>query len=133
MSKKAGFTLLELMIVVAIIAILASIAFTSYQNNIISSRRTDGRKELQRTATSLEKCRALNGTYTTNCSIINDASITSEEGFYTIAVTLTSSTYSLTASPVSGKSQANDAECTSLTLNNLGQKSGTGTDSSKCW
>jgi type IV pilus assembly protein PilE len=133
MSKKAGFTLIELMIVVVIVAILASIAFASYQNNIISANRTDGRKELQRIATTLEKCRALNGTYTTNCSIANGASITSEKGLYTIAVKVTSSTYSLTATPVSGKTQAKDTDCTALTLNNLGQKSGSGADSSRCW
>ncbi len=133
MSKKAGFTLIELVIVIGIVAILSSIAFSSYQNNVIKSKRTDARKELQRIATSLEKCRALNGTYTTNCSIANDASITSEEGLYTIAVTSASSSFSLTASPVSGKSQANDTDCTSMTLNNLGQKSGTGDDSSQCW
>ena len=133
-SNNTGFTLIEAMIVVAIIGIVSAIAYNSYSSNIIASKRTDARASLQTMATSLEKCKTLYGSYNSaNCSIANGSSTASTEGYYDIKVVSASSTFTLTASPSSGSPQAKDTDCTSLILNNLGQQTGTGANSTQCW
>jgi type IV pilus assembly protein PilE len=57
----------------------------------------------------------------------------SPEGFYTLTGTFTADTYTLTAKPVAGKSQEDDTQCASLTLDNTGREGATGTDPGKCW
>ncbi len=133
-KHNLGFTLIELMIVVGIVAIIALLASSYYGDNVISAKRSDARRGLQNIATSLEKCKSLYGSYNSaNCAITNGASIVSPEGLYSISVNSAASTFSLTATPVAGSSQSGDTDCTSLTLNNLGQRGGTGANSSVCW
>ena len=55
MKINRGFTLVELMIVVAIVAILAAIGYPSYQNSVQKSRRADGRAALQEAAARQER------------------------------------------------------------------------------
>ena len=130
-NQSSGFTLIEIMIVVAIVAILAAVAVGYYGDQVIASKRTDGRAALTSTATSLEKCRALYSDYgSANCNVAFP--VTSDEGNYTItAPTLTAVTFSLTGTPV-GRQSA-DTECTTMTLTNTGIKSGTGGDPTECW
>ena len=131
MKNSKGFTLIELMIVVAIVGIISSIAFTMYRDNVIASKRTEGRSALQQAAGTLEKCRSLYGSYNhANC---NYADFTSESNLYGITSALAASSFTLTATPVAGQSQANDADCTTLTLTNTGVKGATGADTSDCW
>ena len=136
MNKPAqwGFTLVELLIVVSIIAILSYFAVGGYGQGAIKANRTDARSTLLRTAATLEKCRAVYGTYNNeNCSVDNGDTIDSPEGLYRISVNSAARTFSLTANPVSGQAQAKDDDCTSLVLNNLGEQTATGSDTSQCW
>jgi type IV pilus assembly protein PilE len=132
-KHSRGFTLIELMIVVAIIGILSSIAFGYFGDNVIAANRSEGRAELTATAASLEKCRSLYGAYNAGgCNVAN--TIATDTNYYSIdTTTRTASTYTLTANPVAGQPQANDADCTSLTLTNTGVKGGTGANSAECW
>ena len=131
MKKAQGFSLIELMIVVAIIGILSTISLGYYRSNVIASNRTEGRSALQTAAATLEKCRSLYGSYNhANC---NYADFTSESGLYDITSAIAASSFTLTATPAAGGGQQDDSDCTTITLTNTGVKSGTGADITECW
>lgn len=123
MNSK-GFTLIEMLIAVAIVAILAAIAMPSYQDSIMKSRRSDGIAALLKLQLAQEKfrsnCRFYAGTFAAadNCGVdaANSSlnfSTTSEEGFYTISVTAAAGNgYTITADPIG--SQAADGDCDPL-------------------
>ena len=128
-----GFTLVELMIVIAIVGTLAAISMSFYGNYITDANRTDGRTALTITAARLEKCKALYSAYNdANCNVAFP--VTSDEGLYTVAATaIAGPTFTLTATPVAGGNQAGDIDCTTLTLTSTGIASGTGANITKCW
>ena len=133
-NQSSGYTLIELMLVVAVIGVLSSLAYAYYGDQVIASRRTDGRAAITATAASLEKCRALYSSYNdaTRCNNVFPFPVTSDEGFYSITAAFASSTqFILTATPVGV--QAADKECLTMTLSNTGIKSGTGSDPAECW
>jgi type IV pilus assembly protein PilE len=133
MKYSSGFSLIELLITVSIIGILSSIALGYYGDNVIAANRTEGRSALQTAAGTLEKCRSLYGSYNhANC---NYADFTTESNFYQVTAdgNILASSFTLTATPIAGKPQANDTDCTTLTLTNTGLKGGTGANAAECW
>ncbi|HYE35761.1 type IV pilin protein [Methylocaldum sp.] len=133
--KTRGFTLMELMIAVAVVGILAAVAFPGYQSQMIKTRRSDGKAALMNAAAKQEQFYLDNKTYASTMTALgysaNPAS--SEEGYYQISITASSATaFTLQAAPQG--SQGSDAVCGNLTLNNLGTKteSGSGTVDD-CW
>ena len=66
LSTQSGFTLIEVMIVVAIIGVLAAIAFPSYQRYVIKTKRVDMMSEMQNIATQIESRKLAQGTYSNN-------------------------------------------------------------------
>jgi len=124
-----GFTLIELMIVITIVAILAAIAYPSYQNYILKSRRTDAAGNLLELGQYLERYFTENGRYDqdrggTAVSLpFNKSPKEGTSTFYNLAFTAgepTATTYELSAAPVG--SQAEDTNCGTLTLDHTGAK-----------
>jgi type IV pilus assembly protein PilE len=128
--RWGGFTLIELLATVAIIAIIAVVAIPGYEQSIRKTRRADGKAALSDIAQRLERCRTQFGAYDSgDCSIASPQN--SEGGYYSIAVVRAATTYTLTATPQGA--QASDGRCTTLVLNQLGQKTATGSAPNDCW
>lgn len=137
MKKQSGFTLIELMIVVAIIGIIAGIAYPSYMESVRKSNRADAKATLNDVAHRLQRCFTTYNAYdNANCGVattLGGGPITSPEGMYSVSAVLGTTTYSLTAAPVAGTSQAADTKCGSLTLTNAGLRNATGSLGADCW
>lgn len=133
---ERGFTLIELMIVVTIIAILAAIVYPNYQNYILKSRRSDGKTLLTGIAAREEQYFMDNKAYTNNLAnlgyaVNGDGTVTSEQGFYKVQVaTPDAVSFNLTALPQGH--QTSDTDCGNLTLNEQQVKGQSGA-STDCW
>lgn len=141
-----GFSLIELMIVVAVVAILASLAYYNYSRYASRTRRADGREMLMRVAAAQERFFTNTNAYATSTAGITNAppaglglTTTSSGGHYTISALAgpcgTAACYVMAATPVAGDVQAND-DCGALTLDNVGNKGWTGSHpptNGNCW
>lgn len=130
-----GFTLIELMITLAVIAILASIALPSYQNFMMRARRTDAQQGLSLMANWMERAASVSGGYPSAAQAAASGLNISPEGFYAITVALPAPTnFTLTATPIATGPQASDAECKAFVITNAGIRSITGTGTmGNCW
>lgn len=136
--RAAGFSLIEIMIVVAIIAILAAIALPSYQAQTKKARRADAIMALEKAAAKQEQYYFQYNQYTDDESRLGGgaASIPSPEGNYSVTAALVDGGqgYTLTATPVVGGVQADDSACTQFTLTHLGQRGASpAANTDTCW
>lgn len=120
-KTQQGFTLIEVMIVVAIIAILVAIALPSYQSYVKKTKRGDMMVQLQNIASQIQSQKLAKGSFANvdTTSLIGD--YPKGNALYTVSISpdpLTSE-WELTATPKAGKQMAGDGN---LTLNATGKK-----------
>jgi type IV pilus assembly protein PilE len=141
--RESGFTLIELMITVAIVAILAAIALPSYTQYIRRANRADAKTALLSNAQFLERNFTESNLYHKNAAGTNITSASlpypssPSDGVAVYNITLDSApnpdtTYTLTATPVSGGPMDGDV-CGNLTLNYLGVKGVGASTVADCW
>jgi type IV pilus assembly protein PilE len=149
-SKRAssGFTLIELMVTVAIVTILATIAVTSYSSQVQKSRRTEAKSALLDLAGREERLFSTSNAYSQDEAFLGYATVSTQmtnmtfgNRYYTLTAVVPdpsqaagTPSYILTATPVAGNSQANDTTCGSFSVNQLGVQTVTGTGTAaSCW
>lgn len=136
-KRQSGITLIELMIVVAIVGILAAIAYPSYRAYVLRSNRTDAKIALEQTAQALEKCFTRYMAYDSdNCTaakqLDDGGSFETSHGFYKVTGKIENATFTLTATAQAG--QVSDKECMNFSVKETGAKSVSGTGSTdRCW
>jgi len=146
--RTAGFTLIELMIVVVVVAILLIVAVPTYLSQMRESRRTEARNYLVELASREERYYATQNAYTSTASNLGYAGFGSANpvgsGYYYISTpsvpdpnNTSQPSYSLTALPVTGKGQDKDTYCASFTVESNGKRTALNSagvdDSSYCW
>ena len=131
-ERANGFTLIELMVAVAILAIILAIAIPSYEAYVVRANRGEGKVAILQAAQGLERCFTRYNAYDAGACNLTFP-ITSEEGRYQITVNRTATTFALTATP-QGTQATRDGECANFTVSQTGLRgvSGTGTVQD-CW
>lgn len=121
--KQKGFTLIELMIVVAIIGIVAAIAYPAYFDYVREARRAEAQAELLKGQINQQRYRAYNNTFALDGASLAAESLdlSVDTAYYTYTTTGSAGGYSVTATVVGSTDQANDAEgatsCSPMSIN----------------
>ena len=138
--RQRGVTLIELLTVIVVLGILASIAVPCYRNYLIRAQRTEATTALLQLQAAQEKFYLQNNEYTDQVAAAPPAGLglmaTTERGFYDIAVALgpDNQSYTATATPVAGAGQADDTRCTGFSISDTGYRDSTGPGGRDfCW
>jgi type IV pilus assembly protein PilE len=153
--RDRGFTLVELIVAMVILATLAAIAIPSYSIYVLKSHRTEAKSALLDLASLEERYFSTAGTYSLNPTDLGynypaGTSFPVGTGYYNITnITVvpavpptglipggTPATYSITATATAVGQQTNDTSCATFTINSGGQQTATGADpnaSVDCW
>jgi type IV pilus assembly protein PilE len=143
-ASQRGFTLIELMIVVAVVAILAVVAYPSFQESIRKSRRADALAGLMRLQQAQERYRANQPAYAATAASMPGAGTESPERHYNLSIDAAAPTsYTMSATAKSSSPQYADIKCRRITVAmNNGTLSTTSfdannvedtTNSNRCW
>ncbi len=139
-TQQQGFSLTELMIVVAIVGILGAVAYPSYQQYAQQARRTDAMGALLQIANEQEKWYLANRSYSSNTTDVWDcvgAVCRSPENLYDLEVTSGDNAgFTVRAVAVAAGAQQNDTNCATFTLTHAGTKTSlnkAGSASTNCW
>lgn len=134
-TRGQGFTLIELMMAILIMAILATIAYPYYVSFLLKSRRSDAIATLAQDQITLERCYSQNFSYNAACGSLPAFPQRSAQGFYSITLTnLGPTSYTLKATPIG--SQTEDTTCASMTVDQANTKTAvdsSGTAQTICW
>lgn len=139
--RAAGFSLVELLIVLVIMGIIALFAYPSYTQHTIKANRAEAKAALLRIAQRQERFKTEHLRYARDLAELREADRTEPsrngEAHYTLTLSATETTFTATASPNSA-AQKRDAECTSFSINESGVQRADGAAgpevaSAKCW
>ena len=142
LKRSTGVTLMELMITVAIVAILAAIAIPGYNQYSTRGHRTEGAMALTQIAARQEQFYLQNNTYANALGDLGFATAESEHGRYALAITTGNATNFVARATAQG-GQTDDDDCTVLAINEDGLRYGgpgpvgatinMGTHNEECW
>jgi type IV pilus assembly protein PilE len=130
-TRQLGLTLIEVLFAMACVAVLATVAWPSYQNLMWRSQRAQARTALLQAAHWLERAASANGSYPASNDV--PASVLQVEGQrYQMTITSTSQSFTLGATPLGTQ---NGDTCGTLTLNHLGVRGvqGGSQTATQCW
>lgn len=136
---ERGFTLVELMIVLVVVAILTTVAYPSYSEYVVRSKRTEGKAALLDAAQAVERHFTNHNTYPSDLAAAGVRTFSGDnasDASYTIAIAAgatgsLASSFTLTATPTNGHA---DPKCGNLSVNQLGVKGETGSlTAAECW
>lgn len=145
MSNLKGFTLIEVMVVVVIVAILAAVAIPSYQDSIRKTRRADAKEALTRVAALQERYFFTKNSYGSleDLGLVpaGVSILSSNDGYYNLSLVggvMCSGSPCYTVTATATGAQLNDTRCHQLSINHVGRKTANATDSSvnttdECW
>lgn len=133
MKNSKGFTLIEILIVMAIIGIIGAIAYSSYTDSVMKSNRSEAKTELVDVAQRLQRCYTAFARFDDpngldQCAIFEDLTdgtnyVTRGKGFYEISLgNISATTYILTATAIMAPQTADINGCNVMTLNHQGLK-----------
>ncbi len=129
--RSRGFTLIELMIVVAIVGILAAIAYPNYTEYVKRTQRSAIASLLSEQTQALERYYSQRGQYTDVANF--PLTLSAGNTYYTIAADRAAQTYTLTATPIA-TTMMNGDKCGNFVINNAGRISNsTGLATRDCW
>ncbi|MDR6936460.1 type IV pilin protein [Luteibacter sp. 3190] len=133
-STVRGFTLIELVIVVLIVAILAAVAIPSYRRYIVRSHRVDAQTALLDLAARQERFFYSNNAYADTLAKLNAQSTLAGPLYEVSVASASSSAFVVSAKALDGQAK-DDHQCKTLTLNNVGAQGSTGDTANdpKCW
>ena len=132
--RETGVTLVELLTVVTMVAVLASIAVPSYRKYVLRANRADAKTALLQLQAAQEKFYLQNNAYATGVTSVTDLPPTglgmndvTQNGYYKISVApsagdVNNQSFTATATPIAGKGQTADKQCLSFTLTDTGKR-----------
>lgn len=133
-GRSAGFTLIELMIVVAVIAILVAVAVPTYQDSVRKSRRGQAQADLVEASQAMERYYTVNGKYTgktlKEIAGFDQSPRGNGTAYYSLSLQADTRSYTVTATPSSGSDQSQD-KCGTMSVDATGKKTAKSTD--YCW
>ncbi|PKG40794.1 type IV pilin protein [Psychromonas sp. Urea-02u-13] len=135
--KKSGFTLVELLVTITIIAILSSVAYPSYVSYVQKTRRTEAQSALVDLANKQEMYYLDHHVYASNLDSdlgMGANPFITDNGYYSLATSSAESTaigFTLTATAIS--SQLADSDCATLSISHDHEKKATNANSTNCW